>query len=73
MYKYERANYNSIKGILDKKPIGIHFSCHGHARGKSKDITNYINTFAKKAQPTGDALLLEDEEGTGQFFFESDI
>jgi len=70
-YRYSVANAKNILKALRENPVGLHFSGHGFQnteklfQGDKKGWLKYKNK--------GDVLIFENEGGSSEFFFTSDL
>lgn len=70
-YRYQVATSVNLLKVLRENPIGLHFSGHGFKN------TEVIYEGDKKAwlknKNKGDVLIFENEDGSSEFFFKSDL
>ena len=70
-YRYSVANEKNLRTALRENPIGLHFSGHGFQnnehlyRGDKRGWAKHKNK--------GDVLIFENENGSSDFFFTSDL
>jgi len=67
-YKTEVATVSNFRSIITDGPIALHFSGHGIENTHENMGTDYILNKGK-----GNILLLEDEQGMSDYFFEEDL
>jgi hypothetical protein len=67
-YKLDVATVSNLRSIITDGPIALHFSGHGIENTKENLGIDYFLTKDK-----GNILLLEDEQGMSDYFFEKDL
>ena len=70
-YRYTVATSKNLLRALRENPIGLHFSGHGFQNNENlyhDDKKGWIRNKDK-----GDVLIFENENGTSEFFFESEL
>lgn len=67
-YKSEVATVSNMRSVITDGPIALHFSGHGIQNTPENIGSDY---FLNKGK--GNILLLEDEQGMSQYFFEQDL
>ena len=71
LYTYQVATSVNLLKVLRENPVGLHFSGHGF---KNAEV---IYEGDKKAwiknKNKGDVLVFENEDGSSEFFFKTDL
>lgn len=70
-YRYLVATDRNLKKALHENPAGLHFSGHGFINNETLYRGDKKSWMRNKDK--GDVLLFENESGSSEFFYESEI
>lgn len=70
-YTYYVANPKNLQACLRENPVGLHFSGHGFQNTEALYQGDQKGWLKYKGK--GDVLIFENENGSSEFFFTTDL